>query len=105
MPGKMVMCIVHLEDVDALTHALNPHALNRDGFRVTRMSTTGGFLRQGNASLMIGVDADKVDDVLKLIRENSHPRSRKGWWARPGEHEEGAATVFVLDMEQTRLPE
>jgi uncharacterized protein YaaQ len=96
----MVMCIVHREDVEELTRALN-----EPGYRVTRATTTGGFLRQGNVSLMIGVDEEQVDDVLAIIKENTHARSRRGWWARPGEHEEGAATVFVLDMEQVRLPE
>jgi uncharacterized protein YaaQ len=100
MAGKMVMCIVHREDTEELTRALNV-----DGYRVTRATTTGGFLRQGNVSLMIGVDETQVDDVLTVIRENTHPRSRRGWWARPGQHEEGAATVFVVDMEQVRLPE
>jgi len=100
MAGKMVMCIVHREDAEELTRALNV-----DGYRVTRATTTGGFLRQGNVSLMIGVDETQVDDVLTVIRENTHPRSRRGWWARPGQHEESAATVFVVDMEQVRLPE
>ena len=100
MAGKMVMCIIHREDMEELTRILN-----QDGYRVTRMTTTGGFLRQGNVSLMIGVDETQVEDVLTLIRENTHRRSRRGWWARPGKHQEGAATVFVLDMEQVRLPE
>ena len=100
MAGKMVMCIVHREDVEELTRALNVR-----NYRVTRATTTGGFLRQGNVSLMIGVDEEHVDDVLAVIKENTHARSRRGWWARPGKHEEDAATVFVVDMEQVRLPE
>jgi uncharacterized protein YaaQ len=98
MAGKMVMCIVHQEDVEDLTKSLN-----QEGFRVTRMSTTGGFLRQGNTSLMIGVEEEQVEDVMRIIRENTHPRSRKGWWARPGTVEEDAATVFVLEMEQAKM--
>ena len=99
MAGKMIMCIVHHEDSETLTRVLN-----QAGYRVTRSATTGGFLRQGNVSLMIGVDETKVDDVLTLIRENTRTRSRRGWWARPGKHEEGTATVFVLDMEQVTPP-
>jgi uncharacterized protein YaaQ len=99
MAGKMVMCIVHREDSEELTRVLN-----QAGYRVTRSATTGGFLRQGNVSLMIGVNETQVDDVLTLIRENTHTRSRRGWWARPGKHEEGAATVFVVDMEQVTPP-
>ena len=100
MAGKMVMCVIHREDVEELTRVLN-----QEGFRITRATTTGGFLRQGNVSLMIGVDETQVEQVLTLIRENTHARSRRGWWARPGKHQEGAATVFVLDMEQVRLAE
>jgi uncharacterized protein YaaQ len=99
MAGKMIMCIVHHEDSEGLTRVLN-----QAGYRVTRSASTGGFLRQGKVSLMIGVDESQVDDVLNLIRENTHARSRGGWWARPGKHKEGAATVFVLDMEQVTPP-
>ena len=100
MAGKMIMCIVHHEDSESLTRVLN-----QSGYRVTRSASTGGFLRQGKVSLMIGVDETHVDDVLDLIRDNTHKRSRGGWWARPGKHEESAATVFVLDMEQVTPPQ
>jgi hypothetical protein len=43
--------------------------------------------------------------VLSIIKENTHARSRRGWWARPGPHEEGAATIFVVDMEQVMPPQ
>ena len=100
MAGKMIMCIVHHEDSEPLTRVLN-----QAGYRVTRSASTGGFLRQGKVSLIIGVDKAHVDDVLDLIRDNTHKRSRGGWWARPGKHKEGAATVFVLDMEQVTPPQ
>ncbi len=95
MADKMIMCIVHPEDTEQLIKALNT-----TGFRVTRMSTSGGFLRQGKSTLLIGVAEEKVEEAKDLIRQNTKARSRKGWWARPGRHQEGAATVFVLDMEQ-----
>ena len=100
MAGKMVMCIVHPEDVKELIKVLNTA-----GFRVTQASTTGGFLRQGKATLMIGVDETHVEQVMGIIRDNTEPRSRGGWWARPGRHQESAATTFVMDMEQAALPE
>jgi uncharacterized protein YaaQ len=99
MAGKMVMSIVHAEDAQELTKTLN-----RAGFRVTQAATRGGFLRQGNVTLMIGVDDDDVDKVMELIRENTHPRSRGGWWLRPGKHQEGAV-AFVVGMEQAQLAE
>ena len=99
MAGKMVLCIIHPEDADGLSKALNDV-----GFRMTRAATTGGFLRQGMSTLLIGVDEVQVEQVMSIIRGNTKPRSRKGWWLRPGRHQAGAATVFVLDMEQVRLP-
>lgn len=94
----MVLSIVHPEDASDLIEALTSA-----GFYVTLASTVGGFLRRGKATLLIGVRGEQVERVMDIIRENTHPRSRRGWWLRPGTHEEGAATVFVLDMEQVRL--
>ena len=98
MSDKMIMCIVHAQDADDLVQALN-----EAGLRVTRLSTTGGFWRQGNATLLIGIRGEQVDQATEIIRANTHPHSRKGWWARPGQEEMAAATVFVLDMEQANL--
>lgn len=58
------------------------------GFRVTRMATTGGFLRKGNTTLMVGVEDDKVDEVFEVLRKAALPEE-------PGQHR---ATVFVVDM-------
>ena len=99
MSDKMIMCIVHPQDAGGLIKALN-----MAGLRVTRVITAGGFLRQGNATLLIGVREDQVERVNTIIKENTHARSHKGWWARPGRHEIAAATVFVLDMERANLP-
>ena len=99
MAGKMVMGIVHPEDAQDLTKKLN-----QVGFRVTQAATRGGFLRHGNVTLMVGVEEKDVDQVIGMIRENTHPRSRRGWWLRPGKHQEGAV-AFVVDMEQAKLPQ
>ncbi len=99
MAGKMVMSVVHSEDAQELTEKLN-----RAGYRVTQVATRGGFLRQGNVNLMIGVDERDVSKVMDIIRDNTHQRSRKGWWLRPGKHREGAV-AFVVDMEQIKLQE
>lgn len=58
-------------------------------FRVTRVASTGGFLRRGNTTLLIGTKDDLVDDALEVIRS-----IRRG--AEKAQHR---ATVFVLDME------
>ncbi len=97
MAGKMVISVVHPEDAAELIRILN-----NEGFRVTRMATSGGFLRQGKSTLMIGVPEEQVDLVVEIIRANTHARSRRGWWRRPGKHQEGAAIVFVMNMEQAQ---
>ena len=58
-------------------------------YRVTQLATTGGFLRGGATTLMIGVDDDLVDDALHLIRENVKGES---------EPDKIQATLYVLNV-------
>jgi uncharacterized protein YaaQ len=104
---KLVMCIVNHDDagrlVDALTGA---------GFRATTISTTGGFLRQGNATIFVGTRDENVSHVLQLIKENCHTRRQlvnplppvmepgEMYVPSPVEVQVGGATVFVLDVAQ-----
>ncbi len=62
--------------------------LVKNDYRVTRMASTGGFLKRGNVTLLIGVESDKVDAVLKLLPQACRP-------PEPNHHR---ATVFVVDM-------
>jgi len=104
---KLMMSIVNSDDarrlVDALTQA---------GYRATTISTTGGFLRQGNATILVGTEDEKVPHVLQLIRENCHTRTQfinplppvmepgEMYMPTPVEVQVGGATVFVLDVAQ-----
>ena len=63
---KLIIAVVQNEDADGVVDAL----LDQD-FRATRLASTGGFLRRGNTTLMIGADEDQVDLVLDLIRRNA----------------------------------
>ena len=63
-------------------------ALVNAGYRVTRMSSTGGFLRRGNVTLLVGVETEKTDDVIHLLEATCKPPD-------PGQKR---ATVFVVDM-------
>jgi uncharacterized protein YaaQ len=91
---KLIIAVVQNEDADGVVDAL----LEGD-FRATRLASTGGFLRRGNTTLMIGADEDQVDHVLDLIRR--HARSGA---AHPdetaGATTPAAATVFVLDLDE-----
>jgi len=61
-----------------------------EGYRVTRVATTGGFLRRGNVTLLIGVENDtKTQAVIDLLRDTCSP-------AEPDHHR---ATIFVVNAE------
>src|SRR5438552_18508983 len=102
---KLVVAIVHPEDAGALVDALT----DKD-YRVTRLHSTGGFLKQANATVMLGVDDGQVDDVIGLIRATCHARSQyinpmpplmepgEFYMPYPVEVTFGGATVFVLDV-------
>jgi uncharacterized protein YaaQ len=104
---KLVMSIVNSDDAGHLVSVLT-----EAGFRATTISTTGGFLRQGNATILVGTEDDKVGEVLALIRENCHMRRQfvnplppvmepgEMYMPTPVEVQVGGATVFVLDVAQ-----
>jgi len=81
---KLILVILRDEDTEAVSHGLIVA-----GFRVTRIASTGGFLRRGNATFMIGVEDEKVDQAVQVLHENCSPP------AGPGLHR---ATLFVLDV-------
>jgi uncharacterized protein YaaQ len=104
---KLIMAIV--QDVDS-RGVLD--ALVADGYRATKVSTTGGFLVRGNATILMGVQDEQVDAVLGILRK--HCRARREFvspvvplseaaaarhWVQPLEVEVGGATVFVLNVQ------
>ena len=104
---KLVLAIV--QDDDALDLI---EELNDKGFRVTKLATTGGFLKSGNTSLMIAVEIYKVDVVINVIEEVCKRRKQvvstqpglsgeSGMYMPfPLEVEVGGATVFVIDVDK-----
>ncbi len=61
---KMVMAVIHDEDSHRLMEALT-----KEGFMATKLASTGGLLKTGNTTLFVGVEKDKVDKVVELIKE------------------------------------
>jgi uncharacterized protein YaaQ len=104
---KLVVSIVNNEDARPLIDALM-----RKGHRTTMISTTGGFLREGNATLFVVTQDEKVDEVLSIIRENCHTRTQhvnplppvmepgEMYLPTPIEVEVGGATVFVINVDR-----
>jgi uncharacterized protein YaaQ len=101
------MAVVQNEDAGPLVAAL----LERD-FRATRLHSSGGFLKQTNATVMVGVAEEQLDDVLAIIHENCHARTQlvnpmppimepgELYMPYPLEVEVGGAMVFVLPVER-----
>jgi uncharacterized protein YaaQ len=104
---KLVVSIVHNEDAGPLVDAL----LDRE-YRATRLHSSGGFLKQSNATIIVGVEDAKVDEVLDVVRENCTSRTQvvnpmppimepgEFFMPYPLEVEVGGATVFVLPVER-----
>ena len=104
---KLVVAIVHPEDAGILVDAL----LGRD-FRATRLQSSGGFLKQSNATVMLGVEDDEVDEVMAIVREMCRSRTQivnpmppimepgEFFMPYPLEVEVGGATVFVVPVER-----
>ena len=104
---KLIVAIVQDEDASKLISNLM-----NEGYSVTKLATTGGFLRAGNTTLLIGVDDEKFDGCLKIIENICKSRkqiatssvtmgSTTGMYAPyPVEVTVGGATVFVLSVDQ-----
>ncbi len=102
---KLVVAIVQNDDaarcVSGLTDA---------GFECTRLNTSGGFLQKGNATLLVGVGDEQVDDVVDILRSRARDRAEymnpipptvepaEFFVPFPVEVQVGGATVFVLDV-------
>lgn len=82
----MKMMIVILDDIDADV-ALS--GLLENEFRVTRVASTGSFLKRGNTTLLLGTDDERVDEAIKIIRQSREEAARE---------DRQRATVFVLDL-------
>lgn len=103
---KLIFAIVNDEDSSRLLAELN-----KANFRVTKLSSTGGFLRAGNTTLMIGVDEPDLDFALEIVRKNSSSRKAtintttaptgmgSSYIPFPVEVILGGATVFVIDVD------
>ena len=103
---KLIIAIVQDQDL----HLLQEDLTNKD-YRMTKLASTGGFLKSGNSTLLIGVDDRKVDDCLKIIEENCKSREATtsmmsvtmpgdAYIPYPMEIIVGGATVFIVDIEE-----
>ena len=104
---KLIIAIVQDEDASRLVSNLM-----NEGYGVTKLATTGGFLRAGNTTLLVGVDDDKFDDAMAVIEKVCKSRKQMAtspspvagttgvYVPYPIEVMVGGATIFVLNVEQ-----
>ena len=103
---KLIICIVQDQDSSNLIEDLTRH-----DFSITKLASTGGFLKSGNTTLLMGVEDPQVDDALDVIKKNSETReittslltvSMPGdtYIPYPLEVKVGGAIVFILDVEE-----
>lgn len=104
---KLVIAVVQAKDAERLLGALTGR-----GFRATQINSAGGFLRERNVTLLIGVQEEYVADVLQTVRQSCHARTQfvnplmpiaepgEFYIPSPIEVRVGGATVFVLGIER-----
>lgn len=61
---KLIITVIPGSDCDAVSIALTEKK-----FRVTQIASSGGFLRKGNATLLVGVDDEELDEAVSIIRQ------------------------------------
>lgn len=104
---KLIIAIVHERDKQKMSEALH-----QIGQQFTIIATTGGFLREGNISILIGAKDDMVDTVLETIGNTCSTREQfiaqppldlvgtGGMLMNPVKVSVGGAIVFVVDVER-----
>ena len=79
---KMIIVIIKDNDADTLTQSFTA-----SNFRVTRVASTGGFLRSGNVTMLLGVDDNQVDSAIQVVKNSLPPKGT-----------EKRATLFVVPV-------
>lgn len=104
---RLVIAVVQDKDSNRLSNALI-----KEGFRATKLASTGGFLKAGNTTFMIGIEDERVHEVMKVIKANCQVREQMvtpvspmggttdSYIPFPVEVEVGGAAVFVLPVEK-----
>jgi uncharacterized protein YaaQ len=104
---KLAVCIVHNRDKGKITDELV-----RGGFKFTVIGSTGGFLREGNTTILLGVEDEELQSLQKLIAANCKTREQLvnvmpfetappgAFIPSPVKVPVGGAVMFVLNVDQ-----
>ena len=105
---KLLFVIISKEDVDQVISGLN-----KEGFRATKIASSGGFLKKKSTTLMLGVDDARVSEAIAIIKKMSGQREQLVYtpptmagnccptvnMTVPMNMKVGGSTVFVLNVE------
>ncbi|MDT8862623.1 cyclic-di-AMP receptor [Alkalihalobacillus sp. MEB130] len=104
---KLIMAVIQDKDSNRLSDALV-----KADYRATKLASTGGFLKAGNTTFLIGTEDENMEEVMSIIKENCQSRDQlvapispmggnaDSYVPYPVEVQVGGATVFVLPVEQ-----
>lgn len=104
---RLVVAIVQAKDADRVLRGLSER-----GFQTTQINSAGGFLRESNVTLLVGVQEGHVADVMRIVRQACQDRTRlvnplmplveptEFFVPNPVEVQVGGATVFVIGVER-----
>lgn len=102
---KLIFAVVQGKDADNLRSALLDA-----GYRTTQINSAGGFLRESNATFLVGVDNDRVPDVLRIVKQTCYTRTQyvnpllpimepgEFYMPNPVEVQVGGAAVFICNV-------
>jgi uncharacterized protein YaaQ len=83
---KLIIAIVNDTDSEKVIHSLTA-----EDFRVTFIASTGGFLRRGHSTFLVGVNDERVEAAIQIVKENT---------SIPDNPDKKRATFFVLNVSQ-----
>lgn len=104
---KLIVAVIHERDQKRTSDSLL-----RAGFKFTKIASTGGFLREGNITMLIGSEVDEVETVLQILNESSRTREQYvnvlppeatpvgTFLTSPVKVQVGGAIAFVMDVER-----
>lgn len=101
---KLVVCIVHNRDRNRLSDELV-----KSGFKFTVIGSTGGFLREGNTTMLVGMEDSEVEAFKQIVQDNCCMREQvvnvapyeattAAYMASPVKVPVGGAVMFVMEV-------
>ena len=101
---KLILAIISSDDTTIVMNELI-----QKKYQVTKLSSSGGFLRKKNTTIMVGCGDEQVHNVIQIIQDNAQQREEiipvpssemSQLWMLPPQIIVGGATIFVLNIDQ-----